>query len=169
MAQTHQRSVAYILLDHVDGKKEGKRGLVVNANPEIVNFLQGDLVVREPDHKQPSNPDYIAVQSFNHKGRYAVVPKEILGSLTEKQLYLLSTVVFASDRFFAYQNKHLQEAEYYDVHSKVIVTLPNHLEPTPGIVWYAGPAETLGGGDMNQSRIQTVREWFKPYGNLHTG
>ena len=104
------------------------------------------MVVREP--KQPSNPDWIAVHSLTYEERYAVVPKEILGLLTEKQLHLLSAVAHASDRYSEYQNKHLEEAEYYNVHSKVIVTVTSYPEPSPGVVWYVGPVETVGGGTV---------------------
>jgi hypothetical protein len=147
MAQPEQRPVAYILLDDVDGQKEVKRGFG-GSRSEIVTFLRGDLVEREPSQKQPSESGWITVWSCNSKGHYAIVPKEVLGPLTTTQFHLLITVAHASDRFSAYQNKHLQEAERYAVHSKVIVALPNYPELTPGVVWYAGPVEALNGGTM---------------------
>ena len=148
MSRTQQRSSAYILLDDVDGQTEVKRGLIVKNRAESVNFLRGELVVREPEHKQPTNLSWMAVQSFNPKGRYAVVPREVLGPLTEKELHLLGALPYTSDRYAEYQNKHLEEAEYYEVHSKVFVTFNNQLEPAPGVVWYSGPVKSLGDGTV---------------------
>ena len=127
----------YMLLEHVDGEKTRK---------VPVTILQGELVIREPQHKQPNRRDYVAIQSFNPRERFAVVPKRFLATLLERQFQLLSTVPSSLNRYAAYKNKHLNEAENYDVNSKVLVNLSSYPEHIPGVVWYTGPVESISRG-----------------------
>ena len=148
--QSNTSAVGALYLLQLGREREEK--ISFDLRKTEVTFPPGDLVIPRPEdmYKQQSSEDYVRVQSFNPKGRLATVLKKNLAPLSEKQFQLLSTVLSSSDRYAAYQNKHLNEAENYGVSSKVLVNLSSNPEEfdTPGIIRHMGKVEISSCGIM---------------------
>ena len=136
----------YVLLEDADGKADSKKFLFRTKTEDVV-LLRGDLCKAEPSRKQPQNDEYLAVKSITHpRGGLAVVPKQHLAPLSEKELLLLHTIPHAAGRISAYEDGRLREAELLAVHSKVIVTSLEYPDPTPGVIWFVGQVESISPG-----------------------